>query len=80
VQHGIAAGVAGPEPARRAVMVLAVAAGARPAAVAAQHGCDKTTVWRVCCSYRRGGLSGLLAYGRCPGGRRLARASVAEAV
>ncbi len=52
---------------RRARVVLAVAAGQGVKDVAAEMGCDGSTVWRICRRYERGGLSGLLADGR---GRR----------
>jgi hypothetical protein len=47
--------------ARRARLLLAIAAGERPSVVAAQAGCDASTVWRACRRYEVGGLSGLLA-------------------
>jgi transposase len=46
---------------RRARMVLAVAAGKRIFQVAAEVGCDKATIWRICRRYEHRGLSGLLA-------------------
>src|SRR5262245_13691598 len=49
---------------QRARIVLGVALGQPTAAVAAEAGCNTSTVWRVCRLYERGGLSGLLADGR----------------
>jgi hypothetical protein len=49
----------------RARVVLAAAAGRRTGEVAQEAGCDVSTVWRICRRYERGGLSGLLADGRC---------------
>jgi hypothetical protein len=45
---------------RRARIVLALAAGARSGAVAAQMQCDEATVWRDCQRYQKDGLAGLL--------------------
>jgi hypothetical protein len=49
---------------QRARVVLATAAGQRTTVVAAQTGCDTSTVWRICRRYEQGGLSSLLADGR----------------
>src|SRR5690349_9424971 len=49
---------------QRARIVLAVAAGERPCAVADRLECDPATVWRSCQRYRRVGVAGLLADGR----------------
>src|SRR5215208_7380200 len=51
---------------RRARIVLAMAAGARTAAVARQVQCDPATVWRICRRYERDGLAGLLALSAPP--------------
>jgi Winged helix-turn helix len=45
---------------RRARTILALAAGARTGAVAAQMQCDEATIWRDCQRYRHDGLAGLL--------------------
>jgi DNA invertase Pin-like site-specific DNA recombinase len=50
--------------ARRAKIVLAMAAGARTQQVAREFGCDEATVWRICRRYEQHGLTGLLADGR----------------
>jgi hypothetical protein len=52
--------------ARRAKIVLAIAAGARTQQVAKELGCDEATVWRICRRYEQYGLTGLLADGRRP--------------
>jgi transposase len=49
---------------RRAMIVLAIAAGDRQCSVAAQLDCDEATVWRVCHRYRLDGLSSIFANGR----------------
>ena len=49
---------------RRARILLALAAGQRKRAVAAQMECGVATVWRACERYRRDGLEGLFADGR----------------
>jgi hypothetical protein len=49
---------------QRARIVLALAAGQRTVAIAAQMQCEETTVWRAGQRYRRDGLTGLLADGR----------------
>jgi transposase len=49
---------------RRARIVLALAAGERKCAIAAQLECGEATVWRTCERYRQDGLDGLLADGR----------------
>ena len=49
---------------QRARIVLALAAGQRTVAIAAQMQCEETTVWRAGQRYRRDGLAGLLADGR----------------
>jgi len=46
---------------RRAKIILAIAAGQRRRAIAADLGCDEATVWRTCERYRQAGLEGLLA-------------------
>jgi transposase len=47
--------------ARRARIVLAIAAGQRREDLAAQLDCDESTIWRACQRYRDGGLAGLPA-------------------
>ena len=49
---------------QRARILLAIAAGQRKRAVAAQLECDEATVWRACERYRRDGLESLFADGR----------------
>jgi len=46
---------------RRAKIILAIVAGQRRRAIAADLGCDEATVWRTCERYRQAGLEGLLA-------------------
>src|SRR5262245_33251781 len=46
---------------QHARIVLAVAAGERVGDLATRLECDRTTVWRVCRRYERGGLERLLA-------------------
>jgi hypothetical protein len=50
--------------ARRARIVLGIAAGERTQDVAKRAGCDEATVWRTCRRYEEAGLSGLLTDGR----------------
>lgn len=45
---------------QHARIVLAIAAGEPVASVASRLECDRTTVWRVCRRYERGGLPKLL--------------------
>jgi hypothetical protein len=52
---------------QHARIVLAVAAGERVGDVARRLECDRTTVWRVCRRYERGGLKGLLTDAPRPG-------------
>jgi transposase len=49
---------------QRARIVLAIAAGERPCAVADRLECDTATVWRSCQRYRQAGLAGLFSEGR----------------
>jgi transposase len=49
---------------QRAQIVLALATGERPCAVAARLECDEARVWRACERYRRDGLASLFADGR----------------
>src|SRR5215218_2088205 len=52
---------------QHARIVLAVAAGEAVWAVADRMGCDRTTVWRVCRRYERGGWKQLLLDTSRPG-------------
>ena len=51
---------------QRVKVVLAVASGRRTAEVAAELGCNPSTIWRLCRRYEEGGLSALLADRRKP--------------
>ncbi len=52
---------------QHARIVLAIAAGERVGDLATRLECDRTTVWRVCRRYARGGLKELLQDDARPG-------------
>ena len=51
---------------QRARVLIAMGQGKRVQAVAARNGCDRSTIWRICQRYERGGASKLF----CEASRR----------
>jgi hypothetical protein len=51
---------------QRARVLLSMAEGTRVQTVAARNGCDRSTIWRICQRYARGGASELF----CEASRR----------